>query len=290
LRPPLFICTERRGIMSKKQALAQFQSELHISNSQIFAYLNCSLRYKLQYVEGRPMERVSIALPFGSAIHSAVERYYRGMKNTGIPESMDVIQEVFEDCLAVDLENRNIPVIFKKEMSDQKSAIEIGKNLLKAFYESNKMDGYEIVGIELPLTARLFTENGEATEFKLAGVLDLVFRDENGQIIVVDHKTASKPMAQQTADDDNQMTAYAYLLAANRLVFPTSEVYCRFDLLRKLKTPKLEHVLTTRTAAHRKRFAKLATAVLAGIDAGVFIPQPSWMCADCAYSDACKDW
>ena len=123
------------------------------------------------------------------------------------------------------------------------------------------------------------------------GILDVVFRDENGEILVVDNKTASKPMAQSTADDNGQMTAYAYLLAANKYVFPTSPVKCRFDLLRKLKTtPKLEYVHTIRTAADRRRFAKVANAVLAAIDAGIFMPQPSWMCADCAYSDACKAW
>ena len=87
----------------------------------------------------------------------------------------------------------------------------------------------------------------------------------NGEILVVDNKTASKPMAQSTADDNDQMTAYAYLLAANKYVFPTSPVKCRFDLLRKLKTtPKLEHVHTIRTAADRRRFAKIANAVSGG--------------------------
>ena len=86
------------------------------------------------------------------------------------------------------------------------------------------------------------------------------------------------------------MSAYAYLLAANKYVFPTSPVKCRFDVLRKLKTPKLEHVHTVRTAQDRKRFAKIANAVLAGIDAGIYMPQPNWMCATAAYSDACKAW
>ena len=121
-------------------------------------------------------------------------------------------------------------------------------------------------------------------------MLDLVLKDEAGRIIAVDNKTASKPYAQATVDDDNQLTCYAYLLAANRYVFPTAEVHCRLDVLRKLKTPKLEHYHTVRTADQRRRFAKLATAVLAGIDNKVFIPQPSWMCSDCAYADACKAW
>ena len=75
-----------------------------------------------------------------------------------------------------------------------------------------------------------------------------------------------------TADDNGQMTAYAYLLASNKFVFPTAPVQCRFDLRRKLKTPKLEHVHTARAAEQRKRFSKVAKMVLAGIDAGVYTP------------------
>jgi len=87
-----------------------------------------------------------------------------------------------------------------------------------------------------------------------------------------------------------QMTAYSYLLAANRFVFPTAPVKGRFDVLRKLKTPKLEHYHTQRTAEDRKRLAKIAVGVLSGIEAGVYIPNRSWMCGDCEYARACADW
>jgi putative RecB family exonuclease len=43
-----------------------------------------------------------------------------------------------------------------------------------------------------------------------------MLRDKSDEIIVIDNKTASKPMANKTADNDNQMTAYSYLLAANK--------------------------------------------------------------------------
>jgi putative RecB family exonuclease len=152
------------------------------------------------------------------------------------------------------------------------------------------LSGFEILEIEHPLSARLFSDEGQPTDLKLIGVLDLVLKDEAGRIIAVVNKTASKPYAQATVDDDNQLTCYAYLLASNRYVFPTSDVQCQLDVLRKLKTPKLEHYHTVRTADQRRRFAKLATAVLAGIEQKVFIPQPSWMCSDCAYADACKAW
>jgi putative RecB family exonuclease len=166
----------------------------------------------------------------------------------------------------------------------------MGIAMLEAFHETVDLTGFEILEIERPLSARLYTEDGKPTDLKLIGVLDLVLKDEAGRIIAVDNKTAAKPYAQATVDDDNQLTCYAYLLAANRYVFPTAEVHCRLDVLRKLKTPKLEFYNTIRTADQRRRFAKLASAVLAAIDQKVFFPQPSWMCTDCPYQDACRSW
>lgn len=279
--------------MARNQALQTFNQELHISHNQIFTYLNCSLKYHFQYIESRPMERVSIALPFGSAIHAAIELYYRSLKNHGRGEPVNAICERFETCLELDLEHNDVPVIYKKDLPDHKGAMEMGNAMLKVFHENiaeTVQSVQKIVGVELPLTATLYTDDGQATDFKLAGILDVVFRDESGEILVVDNKTAARPLAQSTADDSDQMTAYAYLLAANKYVFPTALVQCRFDVLRKLKKPKLEHVTTARTAKQRKRFAKLATGVLSAIDREVHLPQPSWMCSDCAYSEACKTW
>ena len=64
-------------------ALQQMKEELHISASQIFTYLGCSLKYRFMYVEQRPQEHLSVALPFGTAIHSGIEKYYRSIIETG---------------------------------------------------------------------------------------------------------------------------------------------------------------------------------------------------------------
>jgi len=276
--------------MSRKQALQEFQSELHISYSQIFTYLACSLKYKFQYFERRQHERVSIALPFGSAIHSAIERYYRSLKDKGSLEPLEIIQEVFEDSLNADLDQRDIPIFYKKETPDRKSAIEMGKGLLKAFYEGIDLTGFEIAGIELPLTARLFNEDGQPVDMTVTGIIDLLLKDAQGNIIAVDNKTAKQPYAQATVDEDLQLTSYAYLLASNKFVIPTADVYCRFDVMRKLKTPKFQQHYTIRTAAQRRRFAKLTNAILAGIDSRIFIPNKSWMCGDCQFAKACEAW
>jgi putative RecB family exonuclease len=173
-------------------------------------------------------------------------------------------------------ENKGL-VVFNKTIPDADSAITMGKEMIRAFRESTDLAGWAVKEIELPLSAQLYTETGEATQFKLIGYIDLLLQDPAGNLVVVDHKTAARAKSQAEVDSDMQMTTYSYLLAANKYVFPTGPVNCRFDVLRKLKTPKLVHYHTVRTAADRKRLAKIATGVLAGIEARVFLPTKGWI-------------
>ena len=276
--------------MARSKAFQVLTEDLHISYSQIFTYLACSLKFKFQYVEKRPYERISVNLPFGGGIHTAVERYYRTLKNKGQIEPLAVIEELFEDCISLALDHTKIPVIYKKEAPDRKSLIKLGKAMLKAFYESVDLNGFEVVDVEMPLSARLYTDESEVTDFKLIGVIDLLLMDENRELIVVDNKTAIKPKSKSDVENDLQFSAYCYLLASNRFTFPTANIKCRMDVLRKLITPKMELYETTRSAQDRKRFAKIANAVLAGIDSRIFIPNKSWLCGDCQYIKACQDW
>ncbi len=277
--------------MPRNQALTSFSQDLYISHNQIFIYLNCSLNYRYRYVEKRKPERISIALPFGKAMHAAEEFFYRSIQTNRNKVSLNELLEKFEASLIQGLEKiDDTPVVWKKNMPDQAGAIAMGRAMLTAFYDTIDLSSHAVVEVEMPLSARLYTDDGFPTEFMLVGIIDLLLMNENNEAVVVDNKTAVQPMAQADADGNMQMSSYAYLLASNKYVLPISPVRCRFDVLRKLKTPKFEQVHTIRTAQDRKRFAKIASAVLKGIDAGIYMPQPSWMCSDCSYADACKSW
>lgn len=277
--------------MSRNQALTQFRQDLYISHSQIFTYQACSLKYRYQYVERRKPERISIALPFGKAIHAAQELFYRSLKDGTCIIPQNALWVRFEEVLRKELAKKaGTPVIWKKQMPDETGAIDMGKAMLKVFHESLDLSDHKIVDVELPLSARLYTDDGQDTGFQLVGILDLLLMDKNNEAVVVDSKTAAQAISQHSADENLQMSCYSYLLAANRYVFPTAPVKCRFDILRKLKKPKQETVHTLRTAQDRKRFARIAAAVLDGIDKKVYLPTPSWMCSDCGFREACRDW
>jgi len=275
--------------MSRTLALKDLKKDLHISNSQIGTYQGCSLKYFFHYVEKRPVVSSSIAFSFGSAVHAALDLYYSGIKN-GKKEKLEVVIDCFKTCLILDLADTKIPIAYTKNMPDQESAIAMGSSMLEDFYKQVDLSGYEILGVELALSAPLYTEMGESTDFNLVGIIDLLLKNKNGDLLLVDNKTAARSMTQSTADEDTQMTAYSYLLAANKYIFPTANVECRFDVLVKTKTPKFQQVYTIRTREERKRLAKVANIVLAGIDARIFYPQTSWMCTGCGYAEACSEW
>ncbi len=272
-----------------KNALQAMQETLHISNSQVSAYQGCSLKYYFHYVEKRKSESLGIALFFGSAVHSALDLYYSSRRN-GKAESLESLKEAFESSLSLDLENADVPVSYTKNMPDRDSAINTGLSLMEVFYENVDLKGWKILGVELPLSAPLFTGEGERTDFDLVGIIDLLLKNENGDLLIVDHKTAAKSMNQADANEDTQMTAYSYLLACNGYIPPAGVVECRFDVLLKLKSPRLQQMHTIRTKEDRRRFARIADMVLKGIDNRIFYPQRSWMCSCCDYSEACSEW
>ena len=268
----------------KQGNLVALRNLLHISYGQIWTYLECSLKYQFQYVEKRPPERVSITLFFGSAMHTCLERYYNTFKLTGVPEQLSILTELFAEKMTIDLTSQKIPVIYKKETPDLETAIELGCALLETFYNSIDMSGMEILGVELPLSTMI------TDDITLIGGIDLLLRDEKQNLIIVDTKTAAKAKTQADVDNDLQFSGYSHLLVENGYASKTDFILCRMDVLRKLKTPRLEYYYTTRNLWHRKRFARIAKAVLAGIEHRVFIPTRSWLCTDCQFENACAGW
>lgn len=274
------------------QALRQFQEEpcFHLSFSQINSYLLCGLKYRFNYVEKRPYERISSSLFLGTAIHQAIARYYQTLRDKETIEPLNVLEEMVEHSLAVDCELSGVPIVFKQEAPDRQSLINQGKALIRTFYESVDLTGYQIVSVEMPISARIYNEDGEPTDFRLVGVIDLLLRDENGELVVVDNKTAARAKSQSDVDADLQFSAYSYLLVSTGIAFARANLKCRMDVLRKTKTPKLEQYHSVRTPDMRLRFSKIANSVLDGISAGVFIPNSGWLCGDCPFGDACGQW
>ena len=123
----------------------------------------------------------------------------------------------------------------------------------------------------------------------LVGTLDLVERDADGRLVVVDLKTAARKYSDLQVEASLQLSIYSYATAMNGLA-DEQDLRLRFDVLTKTKQPELHRYWTTRDSAANVRLYRLAAEVLAAVDAGVFPPRVGWHCQDCPVRSRCWAW
>ena len=120
------------------------------------------------------------------------------------------------------------------------------------------------------------------------GYIDLIEQSPEGDITLVDLKTAAKKLSQSNVDTNLQLTAYA--LATESMGFNPDELKLRLDVLLKTKEAGLVKYETSRTPDDRYRFIKLLYSVWNGIQQEVFFPRQDWQCGQCAWAKQCKEW
>ena len=245
----------------------------HISVSQIYLYMACPLKYKFSYIDELPKLFKSSGLAFGGAIHSAVE-WFNIQRLEGINVKGSQLLEIFE----ADWQAANTDEVRYRSGETKDSLQGMGFSLLQIYHAS--ANSTKILKVEQPFELTLVEpETKEHLALPLNGRFDLI---EQGPVIV-DLKTAGRKHTQSDADMNLQLTGYSYVYYMKTGKIPD----LRLDVLLKYKSPRMEKVSTTRTVMDFRRFFLLAKQVLKGIKAGVFYPNPSWMCGDCEFKNMC---
>ena len=164
---------------------------------------------------------------------------------------------------------------------NENSLTEKAKGMLTVFHGSADPNA-QVIGVEeffeIPL--------GGLPLFQ--GYIDLIEQSPDGDITLVDLKTAAKKLSQSNVDTNLQLTAYA--LATESMGFNPDELKLRLDVLLKTKEAGLVKYETSRTADERYRFIKLLYSVWNGIQQEVFFPRQDWQCGQCAWAKQCKEW
>ncbi len=246
----------------------------HLSYSQINTYLTCPLRYKFQYVDLIPPAFRSSALAFGTAIHEAVAALYQTQLEGDElrPDQMlDVYRDTWEKAENIKYFNGD----------SEECLIEKAKGMLTVFHE-NRDPSITVLGVEeffqLPL--------GGVPPFE--GYIDLIEQSPEGQITVVDLKTASKKLTNSSVHSNLQLTAYA--LGPEALGFDPDTLNMRLDVLTKTKSPQMLKYETQRSEEQRHRFVRLVYGVWNAIESHVFYPRGDWHCQQCAWAEPCAKW
>jgi len=248
----------------------------HLSASQIQSYLDCSLKYKFNYIDRLPKPFRASGLALGSAFHAAAEWLHNKWSN-GNDVSLESVWDIFEaDWYAQSLE----PILYKNEETENE-VLNLGRNLISVYF--NHAPRNEVVHTELPFQLPVTNiETGEVLDITLKGIIDKI---EVGDV-VVDLKTWGRMISQHDLECNLQLSAYAYAYWMMYKKFP----HLRFDVLLKTKTPRYEQMETERVLEDCVIFFNICREVYVSIQKEVFIPNPSWKCQGCEYRDQCWFW
>src|SRR3954469_2891422 len=107
------------------------EGQLIVSVSQVKTWLMCPRKYELRYIRGEPPAFIPVALAFGTAFHSALGRFYSGVKAQDTPP-LDLVIQTFRDSWQVQLEGR-VPLQLDDD-EDLAGIVDLAARMLAAFY------------------------------------------------------------------------------------------------------------------------------------------------------------
>ena len=251
----------------------------YLSWSAISTFLKCPLKYSYHYLEQFPEEIVSSNLIFGSAIHTAVEAFFKerrtSQQSLGMKELLAVYHESWNQI--------NLSDVRFGKSEDIVSLGQLAERMLQAFLDSDlaKPKG-SIVGIEAEFQAPVVADCPD-----LFARLDLMVEHDDA-LTVTDFKTArSRWSPAEINANEGQLLIYYELVRQ----FTDKPIRLQFAVMTKTKQPDIELRTIDPDPQRIERIRHLVQNVWASIQTGVFYPVPSVMnCPTCGYRDRCSRW
>jgi DNA helicase-2/ATP-dependent DNA helicase PcrA len=178
---------------SERAYLQDIVDNFKLAATSLNSYLFCAYKFKLDKLLKVPHAKKA-HLAFGTAIHSALEKFYLKFKDDGVAPSLDYLLSEFRVSLTTS-------VITKTDLSVY---LQKGEEVLTAYFELNKTHFKPPLATEKNLRANL-------GDIQLTGKLDrLEWSDQSARLVrVVDYKTGKpKTMGQiegTTQDSDGEL-------------------------------------------------------------------------------------
>ena len=165
-----------------------------VSFSQYSLYSTCPRQYKLSYIDKLSESSANIHTIFGTSMHETIQHFLSVMYGVSKKQALEIdtdkllldwmrkeylkeTEKLTEGTICTQLE-------LEEFYGDGRRILEWLKKHLDKFYTKT---GFELVGIEIPLNAKV----KEGVNF--IGFIDIVMRDiGNNEIIIIDLKTSTQ--------------------------------------------------------------------------------------------------
>ncbi|NMW84732.1 PD-(D/E)XK nuclease family protein [Peptoniphilus sp. AGMB00490] len=190
----------------------------NLSYSQIETFEQCPQKWSFRYIDKILFEQQNIHLDYGSAVHKGLENAFRDLKDNHSLSEENLLQTV--NTLSFDYAYGDTKgELYKYAIEDMKRLIHY-----QGFYE--KIKDKEIVGIEEEFNLKIPTMfSGENIEINIKGYIDLIYRDDDGKLVVVDHKTSKKKFDKNKRRNNLQIPIYFLAIKNKYGEYPKAGIY-----------------------------------------------------------------
>lgn len=179
------------------------------SFSKLSSWRTCPYGWKLRYIDGRSGEGNAFS-SYGTFVHGIMERYANG--ELEIWDLPNVYEWEFESAIP-----QKFPKIAKLNMKDN-----YYKQGLSFLQEFEGYDKYEILDVERSFDI-------DIDDWTFNGVIDLVFRDEAGRLIIRDYKSkASFTSKKEKAEYARQLYLYSMYVKEKYGEYPAELQFLMF--------------------------------------------------------------
>jgi putative RecB family exonuclease len=235
----------------------------YLSPSALDRYRHCPRLYRFLYLDGMwNMVRMRGTQSFGTSIHAVLREFFR------LPVGRRSLDRL------LDLYRRSWVREGYRNKEEQQRERERGREALRAWYQRT-----DITAVPFATEVDLQASWGDVV---LKGRLDRIDADPDGGLVVVDYKTARRPVSQKSADADEALTIYA-ALAERRLRRPVRKLVLDYVVAgAQVETERPPAVL------ERRLGEILETAVTLRRDRE-FAPRTGPWCSSCDLLGACPE-
>jgi CRISPR/Cas system-associated exonuclease Cas4 (RecB family) len=239
-----------------------------LSSSTVSQYINCSERVYYEKIEHLPKKGgMNSKQLFGIAIHSAVASYFRGLLNN-VKFDLNHLVKFFR------IRYESWPA---KELVDNEHSVDDlcgeAKALLEMFLASKPPQ--TIIGIERPIKYAL------TSTLECVGQVDLIVRDADNVLNVIEVKTSSKTPA------EDQIQKYTEQCLTYSMNFREPVKAQAWLFLRRKKNPEFQMLDLDIDSIDYDEVIQKFTGVAKAISTRIYFRNRSWMCGSCPYNYLC---
>lgn len=243
-----------------------------LSPSKVASFKDCALAFRYSVIDRLP-EPPSAAAAKGTLVHRALELLFADEAPSGrtLPVALAKLDRAWTEVMEHDREYADL------ELDDAEAFRADAVERVRRYFELEDPTTINPIGLELRLEAELGT-------LKLAGIIDRLELDADGELVVTDYKTGRAPSERFEQGRLGGVHFYAFLCERFFGRRPS-----RIQLL-YLSDPPVAIVATPSDQSIRgmaTRAAAIWTAVERACEHDDFRPRPGRLCDWCGFKAYC---